>query len=173
MWRALVGKSPNRPLSPRGRGPKGRGHPMRRRPLPAGRNKLRWSIWVLCCPLFPGIRHHTQHRRFSRFRIHGRSRHHTCHIIRYHQTMTTLSIRVPDSLHRAIKELATKDGYSMNQFLITAAAEKLSALETVAYLRPRAERANLKDFDSLLGRVPDSDPDAGDELPPKHSSRPS
>jgi predicted transcriptional regulator len=90
--------------------------------------------------------------------------------------MTTLSIRVPDSLHRAIKELATKDGYSMNQFLITAAAEKLSALETVDYLRHRAERANLKDFDSLLGRVPDSDPDAGDELPPKHrrrTSRPS
>ena len=29
--------------------------------------------------------------------------------------MTTLSIRVPDSLHRAIKELAAKDGYSMNQ----------------------------------------------------------
>ena len=52
--------------------------------------------------------------------------------------MTTLSIRVPDSLHRAIKELATKDGYSMNQFLITAAAEKLSALETVDYLRHRA-----------------------------------
>ena len=61
--------------------------------------------------------------------------------------MTTLSIRVPDSLHRAIKELATKDGYSMNQFLITAAAEKLSALETVDYLRHRAERANL----DLLG----------------------
>ena len=90
--------------------------------------------------------------------------------------MTTLSIRVPDSLHRAIKELATKDGYSMNQFLITAAAEKLSALETVYFLRQRAERANLKDFDSLLARVPDSDPDPGDELPPKHrrrTSRPS
>jgi len=90
--------------------------------------------------------------------------------------MTTLSIRVPDSLHRAIKELATKDGYSMNQFLITAAAEKLSALETVDYLRHRAERANLKDFDTLLARVPDTAPDSGDELPPGHrrrTSRPS
>jgi predicted transcriptional regulator len=85
--------------------------------------------------------------------------------------MTTLSIRVPDSLHRAIKELATKDGYSMNQFLITAAAEKLSALETVDYLRHRAERANLKDFDSLLARVPDVAPDPGDELPSKHRRR--
>ena len=81
--------------------------------------------------------------------------------------MTTLSIRVPDSLHRAIKEIATKDGYSMNQFLITAAAEKLSALETVDYLRHRAERANLKDFDRLLSMVPDSKPEPGDELPPK------
>ena len=82
--------------------------------------------------------------------------------------MTTLSIRVPDSLHRAIKELATKDGYSMNQFLITAAAEKLSALETVDYLRHRAERANLKEFDRLLEMVPDSEPDPGDEVPPKN-----
>lgn len=79
--------------------------------------------------------------------------------------MTTLSIRVPDSLHRAIKELASKDGYSMNQFLITAAAEKLSALETVDYLRERAKRAKLKDFDLLLASVPDTDPDKGDELP--------
>lgn len=79
--------------------------------------------------------------------------------------MTTLSIRVPDSLHRAIKELATKDGYSMNQFLVTAAAEKLSALETVDYLRHRAERANLKEFDRLLSLVPDQEPDSGDENP--------
>ncbi len=79
--------------------------------------------------------------------------------------MTTLSIRVPDSLHRAIKELASKDGYSMNQFLITAAAEKLSALETVDYLRERAKLAKLKDFDRLLASVPNTIPDKGDELP--------
>jgi predicted transcriptional regulator len=85
--------------------------------------------------------------------------------------MTTLSIRVPDSLHRAIKELATKDGYSMNQFLITAAAEKVSAVETVDYLRHRAKRANLEEFDRLLSMVPDSEPDPGDELPAKHERK--
>jgi uncharacterized protein (DUF1778 family) len=78
--------------------------------------------------------------------------------------MTTLSLRIPDSLHRAIKELASQDGYSMNQFLITAAAEKLSALETLDYLRVRAKRANLDNFDKLLARVPDTEPDKGDEL---------
>ena len=80
--------------------------------------------------------------------------------------MATLSIRVPDSLHRAIKELATKEGYSMNQFLITAAAEKLSSLNTVDYLRARAERADLKDFDRIMKIVPSGPPDPGDELPP-------
>ncbi len=78
--------------------------------------------------------------------------------------MTTLSLRIPTSLHRAIKELASQDGYSMNQFLITAAAEKLSALETVDYLSSRAKRANLEEFDRLLARVPDTEPDAGDRL---------
>lgn len=78
--------------------------------------------------------------------------------------MTTLSLRIPNSLHRAIKELASRDGYSMNQFLITAAAEKLSALETVDYLRARAKRADLVEFDRLLARVPGTEPDAGDRL---------
>ena len=59
----------------------------------------------------------------------------------------------------------------MNQFLITAAAEKLSALETVDYLRHRAERANLKDFDRLLALIPDTEPDPGDELPWKLKRR--
>ena len=85
--------------------------------------------------------------------------------------MATMSIRVPDSLHRAIKDLATKEGYSMNQFLITAAAEKLSSLNTVDYLRARAERADLKDFDRIMKIVPDGSPDPGDELPPDYKRR--
>ena len=85
--------------------------------------------------------------------------------------MATLSIRVPDSLHRAIKELATKEGYSMNQFLITAAAEKLSSLNTVDYLRARAERADLKGFDRIMKIVPSGPPDPGDELPANYKRK--
>ena len=79
--------------------------------------------------------------------------------------MATLSLRIPDSLHSAIKDFAAKDGYSMNQFLVTAAAEKLSALETVDYLKARAKRANIEDFDRILAKVPSVPPDPGDELP--------
>jgi len=85
--------------------------------------------------------------------------------------MTTMSIRVPDSLHNAIKDLATKEGYSMNQFLITAAAEKLSSLDTVDYLRARAERADLAAFDRIMKKIPSGPPDPDDELPPKYKRR--
>ncbi len=76
-----------------------------------------------------------------------------------------MSIRVPDSLHSAIKELAHKDGYSINQFLITAAAEKLSSLNTIDYLRDRADRADLEAFDRIMKKIPSATPDSGDELP--------
>ena len=82
-----------------------------------------------------------------------------------------MSIRVPDSLHNAIKDLATKEGYSMNQFLITAAAEKLSSLDTVDYLRSRAERADLAAFDRIVKKIPSNPPDPGDELPAKYKRR--
>ncbi len=85
--------------------------------------------------------------------------------------MTTMSVRVPDSLHSAIKDLATKEGYSMNQFLISAAAEKLSSLNTVDYLRVRAERADLEAFDRIMKKVPGGSPDPGDELPPNYKRR--
>lgn len=59
----------------------------------------------------------------------------------------------------------------MNQFLITAAAEKLSSLGTVDYLRARAERADLDAFDRIMKKIPSGPPDPGDELPPKSKRR--
>jgi len=82
-----------------------------------------------------------------------------------------MSIRIPDSLHNAIKELATEDGYSMNQFLITAAAEKISALKTIDYLQERAARGSFKDFDRAMAKVPRVDPEPGDELPKNYKRR--
>ena len=56
--------------------------------------------------------------------------------------MSTLSLRLPDSLHKQIRELARREGVSINQFISTAAAEKVSALLTVDYLERRAKRAS-------------------------------
>ena len=81
--------------------------------------------------------------------------------------MSTLSVRLPDSLHHRVRTLAHKDGISINQFVATAVAEKLAALDTVDYLRERAARANLNDFDRVLDMVPDVEPDETDQLPSK------
>lgn len=59
----------------------------------------------------------------------------------------------------------------MNQFLITAAAEKLSSLDTVDYLRARAEGGDLEAFDRIMEKVPNGPPDPGDELPPNYKKK--
>ncbi len=81
--------------------------------------------------------------------------------------MPTLSIRLPDSLHRAVTELAESDHVSMNQFIAYALTEKVSSLRTIDYLKQRAANADMKDFDRLLAMVPDNKPDEHDRIPAK------
>ena len=86
--------------------------------------------------------------------------------------MSSLSVRLPDSLHDKVRELARRDDVSINQFIATAVAEKASALLTVDYLTQRARRADPDLFDRVLRRVPDVPPLPGDELPADISSSP-
>lgn len=79
--------------------------------------------------------------------------------------MSTLSLRLPDSLHKMLKQVAKEDGVSINQFVSLAVAEKLSALSTENYIKERAERADRAAFLEVLDKVPDVPPVAGDELP--------
>jgi hypothetical protein len=75
--------------------------------------------------------------------------------------MSTLSVRLPNSLHQQIRELAKREGISINQFISTAAAEKLSALMTEEYLEKRPSRAK---FEDTLSRLPDVEPEEYDRL---------
>lgn len=79
--------------------------------------------------------------------------------------MSALSLRLPESLHRKVRELAEREDVSINQFIATAVAEKLSALLTVDYLEQRAKRGSRAHFLSVLRGVPDGPPVAGDEWP--------
>ena len=78
--------------------------------------------------------------------------------------MTTLSLRLPSSLHRQIEQMAERDGITTDQFLSTAAAEKLAALMTVDYLEQRAKRASQEKFQAVLAKVPDVEPGEHDRL---------
>ncbi len=79
--------------------------------------------------------------------------------------MSTLSLRLPASLHRDLKGLADREGVSINQIISSAVGEKIAALRTLDYLRERADRGGRAAFDAVLARVPDVDPPEFDRLP--------
>ncbi len=78
--------------------------------------------------------------------------------------MTTISLRLPDSLHGMAKNLAQQDHISINQFIASAVAEKVSALATESYLKERAQRASADKFRQALEAVPAREPEPFDRL---------
>lgn len=78
--------------------------------------------------------------------------------------MSTLSVRLPESLHKRLKEMADKEGVSMNQLITLAVSEKVSTLLTADYLKERAQRGDRKTFEELLEKVPDREPEEFDKL---------
>lgn len=78
--------------------------------------------------------------------------------------MSTLSLRLPESLHKQLRDLARREGVSINQLISSAVGEKMAALMTVAYLKERGARGRRRQFDAILGRVPDVEPAPGDDL---------
>jgi hypothetical protein len=79
--------------------------------------------------------------------------------------MSTMSVRLPESLHQRARELAKEEGISINQLIATALAEKISALDTRAYLEERASRGSREAYLAALDRTPSGAPIPGDELP--------
>jgi len=79
--------------------------------------------------------------------------------------MSTLSLRIPASLHRELRELARREGVSINQVISSAVGEKVASLRTLDYLRERARRGNRALFEQVLTKVPDAPPVDADRLP--------
>ena len=78
--------------------------------------------------------------------------------------MSTISLRLPDSLHKSARELAQRENISINHLITLALAEKLSALLTEDYLKERAQRGNREAFEAAMAKVADADPDERDRL---------
>src|SRR5437867_1990783 len=78
--------------------------------------------------------------------------------------ITALSLRLPNSLHERARELARREGISINQLVSAALVEKMSALLTEEYLEARARRGSRGRFDAALAQVPDVEPDENDRL---------
>ena len=78
--------------------------------------------------------------------------------------MSTISLRLPHSLHNTVRELAVKDNISINQFITLALAEKISALLTETYLVERAQRGDKAKFARAMSRAADVQPAERDRL---------
>jgi hypothetical protein len=78
--------------------------------------------------------------------------------------MSTISLRLPDSLHETARKLAEKENISINQLITLALAEKISALMTEDYLDERAKRGDRNKFLDAMAKVPDVEPDEQDRL---------
>lgn len=77
--------------------------------------------------------------------------------------MSTLSLRLPNSIHQNAKLYALREGISVNQLAATALAEKLAALAAEDYITARSQHASVETFEAALALVPDVPAQAGDE----------
>lgn len=78
--------------------------------------------------------------------------------------MSTLTIELPESLKKSIEALAAREGYSVSQFLASAAGEKLAVSLTMDYLRREAEAGRREDFEKYLAAVPAVAPAENDRI---------
>ena len=76
--------------------------------------------------------------------------------------MSTLSIRIPDSVHETVKKLANEDNISINQFISSAVIEKITAMKPEDYLASRAANGNADAMKNILDLVPDVSPEKHD-----------
>jgi HicB family len=78
--------------------------------------------------------------------------------------MTALTVRLPNSVHQKVRELAVRDDISVNQFIASAVSEKMASVLTLDFLKLEAAKGQRSDFENYLRLVPDKLPEAGDEL---------
>ncbi len=80
---------------------------------------------------------------------------------------STYPLRLPVSLKATLEKLSKEDGTSINQFVVIAVAEKISALSTARFFEEKRAKADRKEFGRILKRKGGEPPRPGDELPGK------
>ena len=85
--------------------------------------------------------------------------------------MTALNLRLPQSLHRKLADVASREGVSINQLISSAVAEKMSALMTEEYLEERAKRGSRRRFAAVLAKIPNVEAEESDRVAKPARSR--
>ena len=87
------------------------------------------------------------------------------------RTSSNYALRLPTSLKRAVEAVAREDGTTLNQFIVSAVAEKLAALKTADYFAERAARADFTTFDRLMRRPGGEVPRPDDIVPSNYRKK--
>ncbi len=77
--------------------------------------------------------------------------------------MSAVTVKLPNSLHKKLEELAAKEGFSLEQFLASAAAEKLAAMLQTKFFEREAELGTREAFEKVLSAVPNGEPENQDD----------
>jgi hypothetical protein len=85
--------------------------------------------------------------------------------------MSTVSIRLPEGVHRKLQEIAVREDTSLDKLVATAAAEKIDAMLSVEYLEEQARLADPDVLRRMMSRVPRVPPVPGDEILPVRGKR--
>lgn len=76
----------------------------------------------------------------------------------------TYPLKLPTSIKTAAARLAKEDGVSLNQWIATAVAQKVGAVETAAeFFARRARGGSGESLGRILDKVPGRAPDPDDE----------
>ena len=79
--------------------------------------------------------------------------------------VSTYPLRLPVSLKAAVARISKEDGTSINQFVTTAIAEKISAMKTADFFAEHGRRADIAAARGLIRRAGGLPPEPNDRLP--------
>ena len=72
--------------------------------------------------------------------------------------MNRFVLRLPEDLFQRVQQEASREGISMNQYLIYSITRAVTAREAAAFFRDRAHGAGPEDALELLDQIPDREP---------------
>ncbi len=81
------------------------------------------------------------------------------------------ALRLPASMKAEAEKLAAEDGTSLNQFVATAVAEKVTALRTARFFAERKGHADWAAFDRIMRREGGEPPQPDDEIPESYRKK--
>jgi post-segregation antitoxin (ccd killing protein) len=79
-------------------------------------------------------------------------------------SQSTYPLRLPKSVKAEVERRAKADGVSVNQFVATAVAEKLAAMNTATFFAERRDRADFAAFDRIMRRKRGEAPQPDDTI---------